>query len=149
MATYQPELYSSGSVPAKPHFEARVVKVRVVDYGSVNSLDTPTAVLKQFHPLAISSSTGQWIPYDNTTPANNSEIIRGFLYDEEVTIDAAEDTLVNVILEGEIPYELIAALGTGDDTPNGYIDGTLADLKAALRVLRDSAQPLYIEDIPA
>lgn len=72
-------------------------------------------------PLAFNTSTGFWVVW-TSGGANGTGSIAGFLNEETVT-SATLETLVNVILGGEIHYEDIPV-------PSGE---TLANLKTALR----------------
>lgn len=68
-------------------------------------------------PLAFNSSTGKWVVWTNGG-ANGTGTIVGFLWPDAVTADAANDSLINVLVKGVIHHDDIPV-------PSGESQGNL------------------------
>lgn len=112
MALADNELFSENSVPALKRARAdHVIPARfALGVGTI-------AVLQA---VAYDTALGYWAPWD-ANGANGRDVIGGFLWDHEITLDADEEVLGVVMVAGEVHV---------DDIELGV--ETLADLKLAL-----------------
>jgi hypothetical protein len=121
MAYQNPDRYLSKDRAAAPRVIPRLIGEKTL---------APLAgapALPHLTPLAFDTVLGKWIPFANANVNGGNKVI-GFLladfYDQTVTTDAVNDTLVSVMLAGEIHV---------DDIPTP-VGETTNNLKTSLRL---------------
>jgi hypothetical protein len=81
-----------------------------------------TGTLAVLTPVAFNTSTNLWAVWD-AGGSNGLNVIRGFVWADDITLSATGEVIGNVLMEGTINYSDIVL-------PTGELE---ADLKAALR----------------
>lgn len=117
MAYDSNELYESGSV--WPVVGLRVIPTSI----QPKTLAPGSGTLSRLTPLGYSVSQDKWVVFDPSDTSDGTDEIKGFLWPDEATLDAADDVLANVLLAGIVHYDDIPI-------PAGVAEN---DLKAALR----------------
>ena len=82
-----------------------------------------SGTLAALTPVTYNTSTNKWTTFTNGG-ANGTGTILGFVWPDAIVLDAANDVIGNVLLEGKINFNDIPQTGAG------Y---TLAQLKAAVQ----------------
>lgn len=116
MAYAENELFGSSEYDAYPRIQP--TKVLPVTVGA----DVAVPTLAVGIPLAYDDGNDEWVVW-SALGTGNVDVIRGFLYPDEVTLDAAGEKIVQCMVKGEIHYDDIVK-------PDGE---TWGDLKEALR----------------
>ena len=114
MALNANEQFASTSVDAKLRVEALTIQPKKFAAGS--------GTLAQLTPVAFNTSTNQWVVWA-TGGANGTGTISGFVWADEITLNASDEVLGNVLLQGKVHYDDIVVTG-----------GTEGQLQTALRV---------------
>lgn len=124
MALKTNELYAESSPRSLPKYNSTLTVPK--NFGP----DAGTPTLAPLTPVAFNTATNKWVVWTNGG-ANGTGTISGFLIGsdygvdprEGITLDAADDTIGNVMMRGEIDYNSIVL-------PSGELE---ANLKTALR----------------
>lgn len=135
MATQQPELFSSAAgIGSGLRVEPKTVQPR--KFGTT----VGGVLLKKLTPVALNTTTKKWAPFDESGSANGTNIIRGFVYPDEIDTDATDDVIGQVLLEGKVHFDDLPVYNTVD------LDATVAGWNAALRDAHTFG--LIVEGIP-
>ena len=113
MALNPRELFSSSSTAALLRVDAITVQPKTFAQG--------TGTLANLTPMAFNTSTGFWVTWV-TGGINGTGTISGFVWSDPVVLDADEEVIGNILLEGKVHFADIVVVG-----------GTETQLKVALR----------------
>lgn len=113
MALDPNELFSSTTDPAKLRVDANRIAPKKFGTGS--------GTLAGLTPVAYNTSSNEWVVWA-TGGANGTGTISGFVWPDDIVLDASDEVLGNVLLEGTVHFDDIVVTG-----------GTEAQLKTALR----------------
>lgn len=114
MAQNENELFSSNSVDATLRVNAKTIQPKSFASGS--------GTLAGLTPVAFNTSTNLWVVWTNGG-ANGTGTISGFVWPDDVVLDASDEVTGQVLLEGKIHFDDIVV-------PSGE---TEANLKTAIR----------------
>lgn len=119
MAFTDNELAAQGpDIGPRLRFDAKSIEVKTL----ANAAGGPT--LPVGTPLAFNTSTNKWVVWTNGG-ANGTGTISGFLWPDDITLDATDDVLAPVMLMGRVSHDDVPV-------PSGETQNNLtAALKAA------------------
>lgn len=124
MAYATHELFDDSSDDINPSKRVAPTSLRPVTFAAVGTAPT----YAKGTPVAFDTAVGKWKVW-TSGGANGTGTIGGFIWPDDATMDAADDTLVVVMLKGEIHYKDVVL-------PDGEDQGDLeTDLKSGPRLL--------------
>ena len=133
MATQKTELFETRSgLSSQLRVEATVIQPR--------KFATGTGTLVRLTPVAFNTSTLKYVPWDQDG-LNGTNIMEGFVWPDEVLLDAADEVLGNILLGGKLHFDDLPVATTVDAA------ATAAGWNAALRAAKTFG--LYVEGVPA
>jgi len=133
MATQKKELFSSTTgLGSGPRIWPETVDSKLFATGS--------GTLKKLTPVALNTSTNHFVPWDHDG-SNGIDTIRGFVWTDDVELDASDEVIGNIMLRGTVHYDDLPAK---DDVDSGATD---AEWTQALRDAQDWG--LIVQGIPS